>query len=268
MINNSAITAILTSNKTLAEKGNALIVAANEAGGKDNVTAVLVWNDKSPLQHEATKPIATAKVSNEENDLKKSSETASAKAVIVEKKKGSSIPALTFLCILLFASTLWLLYKTFWAKEARAEGSEQTTAVAIKKERNEQEIALISSINSSDGLVNILDSANGNRVVISDSILLQSDSLRINGHGVTLVSDSIFKGPAFVISPACKYLFLDSITFENFDVGLLLQREVLYLKNVQFKNCNVPIQYQFLFPNNAILNGRITDTIFHTTDSL
>jgi serine/threonine protein phosphatase PrpC len=268
MINNSAITAILTSNKTLAEKGNALIVAANEAGGKDNVTAVLVWNDKSPLQHEATKPIATAKVSNEENDLKKSSETASAKAVIVEKKKGSSVPALTFLCILLFASTLWLLYKTFWAKEARAEGSEQTTAVAIKKERNEQEIALISSINSSDGLVNILDSANGNRVVISDSILLQSDSLRINGHGVTLVSDSIFKGPAFVISPACKYLFLDSITFENFDVGLLLQREVLYLKNVQFKNCNVPIQYQFLFPNNAILNGRITDTIFHTTDSL
>ena len=268
MINNSAITSILTSDKTLAQKGKALIDAANEAGGKDNITAVLVWNDKSPIQHEATKPVAVAKVSNEENDLKsKKSESIPAKAVITEKKKGSSVPVLRFLCILLLASTLWLLYKTFWAKDARPEGSNVATEVAIRKERNAQEIVLLSGINSSNGLVDILDSANGNRIVISDSILLQSDSLRINGHGVTLVGDSTFKGPAFLISPACNYLMLDSITFENFDVGLLLQKEVLYLRHVQFINCRVPIQYQFLFPNNTILNGRITDTIFHNTDS-
>ena len=64
MLSNKTITSILTSNKNLKEKGKALVKAANEAGGKDNITVVLVKNDKSRLIHEATKPIITKK--NEE----------------------------------------------------------------------------------------------------------------------------------------------------------------------------------------------------------
>ena len=61
MMNNSAMTAILNSDKSLALKGKALITAANEAGGKDNITVVLVHNNKSPLKQTATKPVMSQK---------------------------------------------------------------------------------------------------------------------------------------------------------------------------------------------------------------
>ncbi|HEX8332867.1 MAG TPA: hypothetical protein VF622_09600, partial [Segetibacter sp.] len=123
-------------------------------------------------------------------------------------------------------------------------------------------------INSTNKQIFLSDSTDGNRIIISDSILIQTDSLHIIGNGKTLIADSAFAGPAFIISPTCNYLFLDSITFENFDIGILLQNDVLHFKNVQFRNCRVPIQYQYLFPNNVILNGRITDSILYKTDSL
>ena len=57
MINSRTITGILSSPHSLKEKSNALIDTANLAGGKDNITVVLIENDKSPSQHEATKPV-------------------------------------------------------------------------------------------------------------------------------------------------------------------------------------------------------------------
>ncbi len=60
MIGSSTITAILNSEKNLASKGKALIQAANDAGGKDNITAVLVHNNKPPLKQQATKPVVAA----------------------------------------------------------------------------------------------------------------------------------------------------------------------------------------------------------------
>ena len=54
MITSAAITAILSSKKKLEEKADALIAAALEAGGKDNVTVVLV-------EFVADEPAGTAK---------------------------------------------------------------------------------------------------------------------------------------------------------------------------------------------------------------
>jgi chorismate mutase len=268
MVNNSAITDILTSKKSLAEKGKALVDAANDAGGKDNITVVLVVNDKTPTKQQATKPVASAK--KEADVIEKISDTKSvaASAPVVEKKKGSSVPVLTFLCILFLATTLWLIYKTYGAKEAIPDSGKQQENIS-KRQRNEQEQNFINSINTTNKEIFLSDSTNGKRIVITDSILIQSDSLHIFGNGTTFSSDSAFTGPAFVISPTCNYLLLDSVTFENFDIGILLQNEVLHFKNVQFRNCRVPIQYQYLFPNNTILNGRISDSIYHNnTDSL
>lgn len=264
MINNHAITTILVSNNSLEEKAKALINAANDAGGKDNITAVLVWNDKSPMKHEATKPLTAAKVEPVANtELKKTSPSVTVK---VDKKSGSSVPALIFLCILLGAATVWLAYKTFWAKDAKPESQPSNQQVAVSKNpRNAVEQLLLDSLNASASIVYLADSTGPKQIVISDSIIIQTDSVHIVGNGSTLKSDSLFKGPAFLISSSCNYVSLDSITFENFDVGLLLEKEVLHLKNVRFINCRVPIQYQVLFPNNTLLNGTITDTIFRKT---
>lgn len=61
MVGNSAMTAVLNTGKSLSVKAKALVDAANEAGGKDNITVVLVQNNKSPLKQTATKPAATVK---------------------------------------------------------------------------------------------------------------------------------------------------------------------------------------------------------------
>ena len=46
MVPGKEITAIVTSSGLLAERGKALIAAANEKGGQDNITVVLVYHDK------------------------------------------------------------------------------------------------------------------------------------------------------------------------------------------------------------------------------
>src|SRR5690349_10160425 len=61
MINSQTMAAILNSNRSLQQKAEALVQAANEAGGNDNITVVLVHNDKKQLKQEAIKP-ATQKI--------------------------------------------------------------------------------------------------------------------------------------------------------------------------------------------------------------
>ncbi len=50
MISSGTIMQVLTSEKNIASKAQALVDAANEAGGNDNITAVLVQNDNQPKQ--------------------------------------------------------------------------------------------------------------------------------------------------------------------------------------------------------------------------
>jgi len=61
MIDNSTITSLLITNESISAKAKELIAAANDAGGKDNITVVLVQNNKLPLQHTATRPATIAK---------------------------------------------------------------------------------------------------------------------------------------------------------------------------------------------------------------
>jgi serine/threonine protein phosphatase PrpC len=268
MINNSTITSILQSKQTLEQKGKELIAAANNAGGKDNITVVLVFNDKPQLKQEATKPVIAEKKEANTNTISSSNnDNTATKTLSTEKKKSNAVPILIFLCILFLASTLWMVYKTFGTKNVNAITVQEPKLIAAKQ-RNKQEQNLIDSLKSTSKLLVLSDSKTGRQIVISDSIFIQSDSLHIVGNGITFIADSAFAGPAFTLSPECKYVLLDSINFENFDIGILLQNGALHLKNVQFKNCRVPIQYQFLFPNNTVLNGRIADSLFYNTGSL
>ncbi|MGI8636530.1 MAG: PP2C family protein-serine/threonine phosphatase, partial [Segetibacter sp.] len=68
MIGNNAITAVLNTTNSLSQKAKSLIKAANEAGGKDNITVVLVYNNKAPLVQTATKPVSIAKKSDTQYD--------------------------------------------------------------------------------------------------------------------------------------------------------------------------------------------------------
>ena len=61
MVNNAAITSILSGPGTLEARANELVAAANNNGGKDNITVVLVQNTTKPLKQKATKPAVIKK---------------------------------------------------------------------------------------------------------------------------------------------------------------------------------------------------------------
>ncbi|MDB5249387.1 MAG: serine/threonine-protein phosphatase [Segetibacter sp.] len=268
MISNSAITAILNTDKSLAAKGKLLINAANDAGGKDNITAVIVENNKSPLKQTATKPAISVK----KNDSLKSEEAVSEVkksepeiTAVKTKKRRSIIPFLFFLCILLLGAFLWVLYQGYYNKKVHEDQVKNT--VVPQKKRNAQEQLFLDSINGTKtSEVFVLNQADAPPIIITDSIYVNKDSLHIIGNGVTLVSDTTYKGPALTVSSSCKYLLLDSLTLENFDIGVLVKNPGLHLKNVKFKNCRIPVQYNFVFPERPIVNGRFADTIFYNSD--
>ncbi len=274
MIGSSTITAILNSDKNLAAKGRALIEAANDAGGKDNITVVLVHNNKPPLKQRATKPVVAAvkkKSDNDDNDdngeiLKAEANT---QPIIIEKvnrRSSKAVPVLLFLCILFLGAFLWMLYKEFTQPKNQ---NDYVPMTIIDKKRNEQEQKLLDSINNpASNEVFVLNVAGGQPIVITDTIHIQKDSLHIIGNGVTLLRDTAYTGPAFALSSNCKYVLLDSVTIENFDVGVIIKNKALHLKNVQFKNCRVPVQYQVMFADTGRLNVQFADTLFYSLDTV
>src|SRR5687768_1899259 len=82
MIGSNDISSILNTDNSLEAKSKALIDAANDAGGADNITVVLVHNNKSPSQQIATKPAAALK----KNEGEKSEEGMKEKTGFVKKK--------------------------------------------------------------------------------------------------------------------------------------------------------------------------------------
>lgn len=267
MISNNAMTTILTSNQTLAEKGKALIQAANDAGGKDNITVVLVQNDKQPVKHEATRPISVVK-KNEEvrtTEISDAQEEVQMRPVEKKRKKGGG-GLIVFLFLLLIAAVGWWLFKDYANKK---EHEQNVANIVTVKKRNLQEQQLLDSINGSTTQeVFIVNQAGGQPIVISDSIVINKDTLHIIGNGATLLRDTSYNGPALILSSSTKYVLLDSLIIENFDIGILVHNEGLHFKNVQFRNCRVPVDYRFNLPNNRILNGPLRDTVFYTTDSV
>jgi serine/threonine protein phosphatase PrpC len=266
MIANSAITSILSTDKSLAAKGKALIQAANEAGGKDNITVVLVNNNKRPLKHTATKPVSINKnvAGKSDEPVAVASAAGSENTIAKKRKRGSILPFFIFLLILLLGALGWIFYQNY---ENGKTHKNDANAGEVERKRNEQEQKLIDSINgNATKEVFVINTPDAKPIIITDSISINKDSLHIIGNGATLSSDSMYKGPAFIISQNSKYLLLDSLTFENFDIGVLTRNPGLHLKNVQFKNCRIPVQYNFLFQDRPVINGRFADTIFYNSD--
>jgi PPM family protein phosphatase len=268
MVNHGDITSILLQKGSLEDKATKLVEVANDHGGKDNITVVLVQNNKAPLTHEATKPASTAKKQTiEEPEVKypERQEKIVTEEPVVEHKGGiSSTIILTTLCLLFLASSLYLLSQNLRAKNAAREA-----LTPVQKVRNPQETALQHTIDTltRDTLV-LSDSAFSERIIISDTLHIRRDSLYILTKGnVTLESDSSYTGPAFMLSSRCKYIVLDSLTFSNFGVGISAQNNALFLKNVKFNNCRIPVQNLFMFAQNHYVSGRIPDSPF-LTDTL
>lgn len=249
MLDTATMVNILTSDRKLSVKGKALIDTANDAGGKDNITAVLVHNDNASKRYEPTMPAA------------KKADDAGKLAKVVKKGRSSILPLLVFLCLLLLAAVAWLLYQEY--RNQKLHEAEANAQFVVHK-HNEREQQLADSIDKAAiHEVFVVNAPDAEPIPLTDSIIINKDTLHVIGNGAVIKCDTTYKGPAFILSSSCKYILLDSITFENFDVGVAIKNPALHLKNVQFKNCRVPVQYNLLFNYRPIVNGRFADTVFH-----
>lgn len=264
MISSQAMISILSSSGSLKQKTSNLINAANDAGGKDNITAVLVHNNKKPVKQKATKPVLVKKKNQLKNDGNYVADDGikDTPVVLVKTSGGKGIAFLTVLCLLLLAAVFYL-WNYPRVKEQTA--IEQPKA-AIVKTRNNGEQKLIDSIRQLS-VIALNDSIDG-QMILTDSILLNKDSIHIKGNGRTIISDTSYKGTAFVVPASSKYILLENITFKNFDIGIRTQNKKLILKNVRFENCRIPVQADFLLAQNQFVNGRITDSILFQTDTI
>jgi PPM family protein phosphatase len=283
MVNKNDISAILSGKDSLEEKGMKLVEAANKNGGKDNITVVLVYNNKVAQKQEALRPVAgtehqpaealavPAGTKEPKRPELNSPETKLSKPGMKKSKNNKGLVRfLSIISLILLATTLFLFWNHLEQDKLKAE----TLSEAGKEEfaadsRNGQEVKLQDVINGLSGDTLILSaSVFPEPIIISDTLLIQKDSLHVKTNGrIVFRADPAYKGPALLLAATCKYVSLDSLVFENFDTGISAYNNALQLKNVRFNNCRIPVQNLFTFEDDKFVNGRILQGSFKKDSS-
>jgi len=255
MVNKEDITALLLQGDTLAKKAGNLIALANENGGRDNITVVLVENNKKPQQVTPTRPSSytqtTATTTTEKIDNIKPDER-SPDAESTNPKRNHLFTALIFLCLILLAATVFLFLQNKRSTDAQSTVDSQPT----KRTRNSQELLLQDALDHAVGDTLVLsDSIFKSPVLISDTIHLSKDSLYIFAGGIVLQADSGYKGAAISMLPKSKLMMLDSLYFKGFNTAIEISNQALLLQNVSFNHCILPVKNSFNFPDQQMVNA-------------
>jgi hypothetical protein len=258
MINSKTITRLLTSKQKVPEKAKALVDAANNAGGKDNVTVVLLHNTNQRVAVEATKP---AIIKKNESQTGNDDADPQENGVQLSKPKNNRvlITILVLLCLGLLAALLWQL------SQSKKERVIETTTPDIPK--NDSELKLQETLRGSSIIV-LNDSLYGQTLLISDTIFIDKDSVHINGNNLVLQSRDKEKSAAFMITPTSRYVLFENIVFKNFEKAIITGSGVVQLKNVRFQDCDVAVEQDYRFPQNNPVYGGTIDTILFKADSV
>jgi serine/threonine protein phosphatase PrpC len=268
LVDKNGITAILTQDISLQEKATQLIAAANENGGKDNVTVVLVQNNKTSQRPAAVKPAAVLKKNTNAADAemipnRKNTEakTQSNLKPMAENRSNGLAILLAVLCLAFAASSVWLYLQ--WQKDSKPTAelvkplAEQDPPI-----RSPDEIKLQNLLNNlKKDTLNLSDTVFKQAIIISDTLHIQKDTLYIRGKGnIVLKRDSAYHGPAMDIAAECKVIVLDNIKFEGFDTGVSLFNTSLYLRSTQFTNCRLAVQKQYFLADKKCITADFPGT--------
>ncbi len=248
MIGSNTITNILIADKNISTKAKALINAANEAGGNDNITAVIVTHHSQP-QKQSPVPLLKKKESSVSSDQIQANQTPA------DGKMKKSRSRLVWLFVFLFAVLGVALAVAF-----KKEITPKAVMPAVSPEKKDKQLEqLLLHINDSSKTFSLPDK--GVVIKTKTPIIINKDSFVLKGNGAVLVADSANTQPAIIVSASAKNIVLDSLVLENFDAGLLLQKNNVTLKNIRFVNCRIPVQYAVNFPD-TMVSGKFKDSIF------
>jgi serine/threonine protein phosphatase PrpC len=254
MVNRQDITSLLAQGGTLASKAKNLIDLANENGGLDNITAVLVKNNKAPLAVQPTRPSQIQQVPASQS----ASQPKETPAAVLPKPEAVQAPKrhyglilLAILCLVLLASTVFL-----FIQHQHSQNTSSAVATPAKKPaRNSQELLLQDAFdNAVNHTVVLSDSIFKSPIIINDTLRIRKDTLYVFAKGIVLQAGPNYKGAAIKIMSPATVVKLDSLAFQGFDTALAASNQALSLKNVTFTNCVLPIQNGYLFPNQQLVN--------------
>lgn len=255
MISSSAIMQVLTSKRNLAAKAKLLVDAANDAGGNDNITAVLIENTNWPK--DKPEPVIVDRKKNEITSPVNTDETTPVPGSKPAKKKSHRLIAfLIFLVIGLAALSLTIAFQ----KNYRPTINDAVPVKTVKN-KSQQLLQLMAHLDDSSKSYSIAPKKM--KLELADPFVVTKDSFHLAGNGSVFIADSSYKGPAFIINPTAKHIVLDSLVLENFDVGIVTQKSNITFRHVRFINCRVPVEYLLSFPD-SVISGRFKDSIFIT----
>lgn len=266
MLGSAEITGILTKEGSLKEKGKQLIEAANHRGGKDNVTVVLVHNNKVPQKHTATaiKQREPASADPASNAVEQRAQDNEAEMPVTKSSKGT-IAVLSILVVLFLASTIYL----YLQNKKQDLIPDKQPAVVVNKPADPLQLKLQKAVDNLKGNILILsDTAYKAPIIISNAIQINRDSLLIKARGhIVFQSDSGYTGAAIKLSAKCKNIVLDSLSFTNFNTGISLVNNAVELKNVRFINVKQSVQNQLSFADKKYISGKLPHLVMKA-DSL
>jgi PPM family protein phosphatase len=255
MISSEAIMSILTSEKDIPSKARSLIEAANEAGGNDNITAVLVINDN--LSKQKPEPVLVER-KNAETVIPVATDEAAPETELKQAKKKNR-RLIAFMAIIFIGLGAVSLTGAFQKNKKTAITNPVPVKTATKQDHQFTELIAHMRDTSKDYSL-----PPGKAVIMMNvPATLSKDSFYLRGNGAVLMPDSLYAGPAFIIDPAAKNIVLDSVVFQNFDVGLVVQKNNITFRRVRFINCRIPVQYVVAFKD-SVISGKFNDSIFIT----
>ena len=268
MVSSQEITSVLTGTGSLTEKGKKLIDAANQNGGRDNITVVLVQNDKTVSRPQAVMPVpeqkkkwqAIPKIGASKTNIIRDESLATP---VGKPKGGSGLTIfLVLLCVLLLAGNAYQYYQN---NQPPAVVPLTDTTATKQPRKGAAESKLQDTLNqyTKKDTLFLKDSVFKSPVTISDAIHIDKDTLFVSGNGnLILKRDSAYSGPAFILGAKCKFVVLSNLTIEGFDKGIVFNNNSAYLKHVKFVNCKIPVQASLAVTDGKFVSGRMNAQVF------
>jgi len=265
LVPSAVISSVLNNGDTLEGKCRSLVDAANKAGGKDNITVVIVQHTKKPVKQAATKPSVPVK-----KNERRSAESSAPQQEVVATAPDKHVRPKSALPVVLGLTFFFLLAALVWALFFRDKQSEQTELASQPPAPTLQEQRLTAALTNLVGdTLWLRDSLAMAPIFLTDTLQIEKDSLVLRSSGPLLLArDSSFKtdGATIVVAPQVKYVLFENLILQDIVIAAT-NPYALHFKNTRFRNSYVQLRQGVRY-NDSLFTGSVLDMQRAVKDSL
>ncbi|WP_051097282.1 protein phosphatase 2C domain-containing protein [Spirosoma panaciterrae] len=243
MVDSRSIKSTLSSQISPESQVDELLEKALAAGGRDNITLVLVRNQTcSPTEvksDQAThEPVATPLQSDADESFTSRSTPGSAN---LKNRLTWAVWSLSGLCLLLISVVVWLVNQ---AVPPPVTDKPQTVPIVSRSTEEATLRRLLDQARQSpQRIVRLTKAIFGPTITLTSPIELK-DSVVVVGDGtVSITADSSFQGPAALLLSGQRPIILRKLRFNGFPVGIQTATSTYQADSLLFIKTPVPIRY-------------------------